>query len=406
MNNLKKYILGQGVSQLGTTIYNNMLPIMYAIYFTSPNAAILISGGYSIGGILGSIIISKVGVFLRKKNWALYLDLLQGCIVSILTLFVIANIKSNILFAIMSFIFGICTSIFQTVSTEFTYTLGNKEEISKIALLRAAISNGGLAVGSAIVSIFIAKSNFRLAVGLNAVSFFVGALTLIFTDRKYCWFNIKSSIKLENTTRKINKKKEKGNVHISNKLKLMLVFSMLSYIFILPSTYLLTKVSVENSIKWKMSIIISVFGISSAILGFIIYLYKKIKLVSEYWFYSTLILFGICILCINISTNKFIIIFLGVMWALIEYINGVNLEIVIMSNTNDKTRGKTLANFFLCRKLANPIGFFITGILLKYFSSNISLNISMLLVIIIGLIGIISNNIWNFKSVKNYNLGK
>ena len=65
---IEMYTLGQSISKMGDRIYSFILPVLYSYYFVNPYSATIISGSYSIGGILGSSLGIKLSDKLNYKK--------------------------------------------------------------------------------------------------------------------------------------------------------------------------------------------------------------------------------------------------------------------------------------------------------------------------------------------------
>lgn len=389
------FTLGQSISKMGDRIYSFILPMLYAYYFMNPYAATVISGSYSVGGIIGSSIGIKFSDKLNYKKWPIFLNFLQAFIVFLMTYLLSFEKSSMYIYGSMSFLLGISLSFLQSFNGKYIYSLGTKKMLKKIAGIRVAGDNLGVAVGALLSGIVIAYKAFSVATLINAITFLISAIVMIILNRR---LEVNADNSGDVKDRKITSSSNiDGDLkkQIGLKIAFLLVFNFMICIFTQPSVYILTNSLLEISQDWKASFLISASGVFSAIIGYIIYKSNSVYMKKNYGLFFAWIIFSIAFLFVPHINSKILIVMIGGIWALSQTVYSVDFEATIIEMSDENSRGRLFSNIRLSRQLANPIGFALAGFLISNLGGMKALNIMMCALIVTCILAYRAYNIIN-----------
>lgn len=370
---IEMYILGQSISKMGDRIYSFILPVLYSYYFVNPYSATIISGSYSIGGILGSSLGIKLSDKLNYKKWSLYLNIIQALVVLEMTFLLNYKYTLVYLYGFMSLLLGISLSFFQPFNGKYIYSLGTEEMVKKITSIKIAGENFGVAIGAILSGVIISYKLFSLATFINSVTFFISAIFIYYINR----INSFKEECIEDKNKNFVKKNEKKNF-LTN---FLLMLNFFICIFTQPSIYLITSNLIYKSQEWKISYIISANGIISAIFGYLLFKFEKIKVVNEINIFFSWVIFSIGILSINYIEYKGYLIGVGGIWAITQSLYLVALESMLVKSTDELQQGKMFSKLRLTRQLSNPIGFAFANYLVTTFQGTIALKYWMYMLV-------------------------
>ncbi|MGV3488005.1 MAG: MFS transporter [Tuberibacillus sp.] len=183
MKNKRHYLTGSAISNFGDGC--QQIAMMWMIYHLTGSA---VSIGMMIAiYYLPSIIMTPfLSVFVDQrdsKKLTIYTDMIRFLLIGIVTLFIVAGVKSAMLLYLMQMILAVGYTLYKPASQSFIKESFNNKDIAFVVSQSSSFNQIATIVGSGVAGFLVAYYPPALCFLLNALSYLFPAILFMFVKR-------------------------------------------------------------------------------------------------------------------------------------------------------------------------------------------------------------------------------